>query len=631
MFNRTAVRNFIDFEEITRIFAGLALAVFLFVPQVFAQSQEELDLLKLYYRDKDLVFTPTRTLQPVSRTAENVTIVTAEEIEKMNAHTLSDVLNTVPGLQVQVRGGPGMASSLAIQGSETYHVLTLIDGMKLNTLADNVADVGNMPVQMIERVEILKGPGSSTWGSSLGGVINIITKSPDSARPFGGSASASYGERRTGDYRAETTGTVGRLGYYVYGGYLTTGGFAPQTSVYENNAYSKFVWSLPNGSVTWAGGYIRSSRGDGQFPAWDQSTSTRIENMFSTLSFNCSPIDDLDVNVSLHAINNRLRTVVEAIGSPASESSAFNDHTIGGSAKVVYRYGIHGLTLGTDYDDGKADGSMIGGEHGFRTLAFFGNDVITIGKLSVIPGIRYDHSNTNGGFVSPSLGVAYNIGDTTTLRAYGARGFNVPRLSSMYSTAAGFIPNPDLEVEKVNSVQVGLESFALKYFWLKTTLFRHDLSDTISVVSLPAGSYTVVNAGRQRRQGIEVEVKTKPIHRFSVSAGTTYLDSRNRETDERLVNSPRYTYDIGVEYNNDKLFYALLKGHFIKIHSDRGLQSKDSTFVWDIHASRTIFRTEATVAQLFFSVHNLFNASQFLVLQWPNPARWAEVGLRVKF
>lgn len=623
--------NFKDFRQTLPIFACLALAAFLFVPHVSAQSQEELDVLKLYYRDKDLVFTPTRSLQPISRTAENVTIVTAEEIEKMNAHTLTDVLNTVTGVQVQARGGPGMGASLAIQGSETYHVLTLIDGVKLNTIADNVADVGSMPVQMIERVEILKGPGSSTWGSSLGGVINIITKSPDGTKAFGGTASASYGERRTGDYRVDTAGTAGRMGYYVYGGYLTSGGFAPQTSVYENNAYSKFVWSLPKGDVTWTGGYIRSSRGDGRFPEWDQSISTRLENMFSTVSLNHRPIDDLDVSISLRAIKNRLRTLVESISSPASESSAFNDHTVGGSAKVLYRYGIHGLTLGTDYDDGETDGSLSGGKHGFRTLAFFANDAITIGKLSVIPGIRYDHTNTSGGFVSPSLGVAYNIGERTTLRAYGARGFNVPRLSSMYSTVAGFIQNPDLEVEKVDSIQVGLESFALRYLWLKATLFRHDVSDAINFVSLPGGSYTAVNADRQRRQGVEVEVRTKPVYHLSVTGGTTYLDSRNRETDERLTNSPRYTYDIGLEYNNEKFFYALLKGHYIRIHSDPGLQTKDRAFVWDIHASKTIFRAANTISQLFLSVHNLFNADQFLIPQWPNPSRWAEVGLRVKF
>lgn len=627
-------RYFRDFDRIARVFAGLALAVLLVVPHVCAQSEEELSLLKLYYRDKDLVFTPTRVLQPVSRTAENITIITAEEIEKMNAHTLTDVLNAVPGVQVQVRGGPGIGSSVNVQGSEMRHVLILMDGVKLNTLAENVADMASIPVQMIERIEVLKGPGSSTWGSSLGGVINIITKSPDEAGAFGGSASASLGERRTGDYRAEATGTiVGRLGYYFYGGYLTSGGFAPQTSVYEKNAYSKFSWRLPKGNVTWTGGYISSSRGDGRIPEWDQSYGMAVENMFTTLSFNHRPTGYLDLDASLRLAKNRLRSMTETISSGVSQWLPYDDHTIGGSAKVSYKHGAHSIVVGADCDDGQTGGEWVAGKNSLRTLAFFSNDAMTLGKLTIIPGIRYDHTNTNGGFVSPSLGIAYRFGETTTLRAYGARGFNIPPLSSLYSTTPGFVPNPDLDVEKVNSFQIGVESFVLKYVWFKTTLFRHDVSDAITpVVPLGASYLTVVNTDRQRRQGLEIEIKTKPIRHFALAGGAAYLDLKNRTTSEPLPNSPRYTYDIGLEYNNDQILFALLKGHYVRFASTAlGFRSKDSAFVWDVHVSKTIFRNKTTSTQLFFSVHNLFNADQYLIAQWPNPSRWAEAGVRVRF
>lgn len=605
---------------------------FLFVPHVSAQSQEDLDLLRLYYRDKDLVFTPTRTLQPVSRTAENVTIVTAEEIEKMNAHTLTDVLNTVPGVQIQIRGGPGIASDVNIQGSDNRHVLVLIDGVKLNSLAGNLADIGSIPVQMIERVEILKGPGSSTWGSSLGGVINIITKSPDGGRPFGGVASVSYGERRTGDYRAEVTGTKGRVGYYIYAGYLGSGGFAPRTSVYENNTYSKLVWSLPKGNITWTGGYVNSYRGEGAYPKWGESYSLAIENMFSTLSLSFNPADDLDVNVSARAIKNRSRQYVSTNSQPAY-SLPYGDHTVGGSAGASYKHGIHNLVVGADFDDGETDGSWVNGRHSLRTLAFFANDAVTIGKISIIPGIRYDHTNTNGGYVSPSVGIAYKIGESTTLRGYGARGFNVPPLSSLYSTTPNFVRNPDLEVEKVSSLQIGVESFALKYLWFKTTLFRHDISDAISILALDDGvSYTPVNIDRQRRQGIEVEVKTRPILHFSLSAGTTYIDAQDRKTEEPLSASPRYTYDIGIEYSNNAFLFALLKGHYIRFNGGPSwLGTKDRTFVWDIHASKTVLQTPHATAQVFFTIHNVFNSDQFLDATSPNPSRWAELGLRVKF
>jgi vitamin B12 transporter len=621
--------NFRYFNRILPIFAWLALTVFLFILPAGAQSQEELDILKLYYRDKDLVFTPTRSLQPVSRTAENVTVVTADEIEKMNAHTLTDVLNTLPGVQVQLRGGPGASSGTSIQGSDDWHVLVLVDGVRLNNVAESRADIGSIPVQMIERVEILKGPGSSTWGSSLGGVVNIITKSPEGNKQFGGSTSASQGEHRTGDYRAEATGTLGRAGYYIYGGYLTSGGFAPETSVYEKNMYSKLIWSLPNGRVTWTGGYVNSSRGEGAYPEYDESDSLVQENMFSTLSLNFSPTDNADVSLSLHANKNRQRGYATVGGQELS--FPYDDRTIGGSAKIAYRLGIHNLVVGTDIDDGEIGGSWVNGRHGRRTMAFFANDAVIIGNLTVIPGIRYDHTSTNGGFVSPSLGIAYKIGESTTLRAYGARGFNVPSLSAMYSASPGLIPNPDLGVEKVNSYQVGLESFALKYLWVKAGIFRHDISDAVIAVLGEDGYARIVNA-RQRRQGVELEAKTKPVFNFSVSAGTTYIDSKDRRTDQHLVGAARYTYDVGLEFNDERLFYAQLKGHYIRFNKGTTYsRAKDSTFVWDIHASKTVFQNTIGATQLFLSVHNLFDSHQYLISQMPNPRRWIEAGLRFKF
>ena len=99
-------------------------------------------------------------------------------------------------------------------GSEQRHVTVLIDGIIQNNLDSNLADVGIIPVQMIERIEIVKGPASSVWGSALGGVINVITKNPvDSG--LHGTTSVSYGTRNTEDYRAEISGKKGDLGLYL--------------------------------------------------------------------------------------------------------------------------------------------------------------------------------------------------------------------------------------------------------------------------------------------------------------------------------------------------------------------------------------------------------------------------------
>ncbi|MBA4395604.1 MAG: TonB-dependent receptor, partial [Desulfobacca sp.] len=146
-----------------------------------------MEVLRLFYKEKDLVVSATRHPKPISQVAENITVVTAKEIEEMNAHTVAEVLNRIPGLFVvfsQGIGSFGSTSLLQIQGSEERHVLVQVDGITWNFLNSGAAETNSIPVGIIERIEVIKGPASSAWGSALGGVVNIITKpAGTAARP----------------------------------------------------------------------------------------------------------------------------------------------------------------------------------------------------------------------------------------------------------------------------------------------------------------------------------------------------------------------------------------------------------------------------------------------------------------
>src|ERR1700690_1214796 len=158
------------------------LVLYMMLPALaFAeQSEEEKNFLLMYFKEEELeVVSSTRSLKSISHVAENISVVTAADIERMNAHSLAEVLNTVNGVQVQFSPTtPGNDATVFIQGSEQRHVTILIDGIIQNNLFSNQQDIGIIPVQMIERIEIIKGPASSAWGSALGGVINVITKNP---------------------------------------------------------------------------------------------------------------------------------------------------------------------------------------------------------------------------------------------------------------------------------------------------------------------------------------------------------------------------------------------------------------------------------------------------------------------
>ncbi|MCP4691342.1 MAG: TonB-dependent receptor plug domain-containing protein, partial [Desulfobacterales bacterium] len=185
----------------------------------FAQTEGEVDVLRMYFTEDDLqVVSSTRRLKPLDQVAEDVSVVTAQEIRAMNAHTVAEVLNRVTGVFMGFSLGvsnPGSPGPIQIQGSKHVHVLVLLDGMPWNYLAGGSAETNAIPVETIERIEIVKGPASSAWGSSLGGVVNIITKSTGDEDKPSGMVRASIGEKETQDYRVELSGlAASTVGYY---------------------------------------------------------------------------------------------------------------------------------------------------------------------------------------------------------------------------------------------------------------------------------------------------------------------------------------------------------------------------------------------------------------------------------
>ena len=147
----------------------------------FAQERPsgtvEDDFLNLYFDDKQVVEAATRVAKPMSQVAENVTIITAAEIERMNAHNLDDVLNRVAGVYVKYHAQDFNGNTLlAIHDSSWQQVAVYLDGVKISKATQDLSYVNIVPVRIVKRIEVIKGAASSTWGSALGGVINIITK-----------------------------------------------------------------------------------------------------------------------------------------------------------------------------------------------------------------------------------------------------------------------------------------------------------------------------------------------------------------------------------------------------------------------------------------------------------------------
>lgn len=603
--------------------AFLALALTSLHSPALAASEEDLQTLEMFYEGKDLVVSATRNPKPISQTAENITVITAADIEMMGAHTLADVLNNIPGIQTDDRGSVGTFSGVSIQGADMFNILVMQDGVTLNFLGDGHADIASIPVQNIERIEIVKGPGSSSWGSALGGVINIVTKSPIEERTFGGSVSASIGEKLTRDARGEASGTVGRLGYFLYAGHLASDGLRPITGIDVNNLYGKLRLELPErGSLLFTLGYNRESTGEAG-DVLDLAINDSHRNFLSTFSLNYPLNDRIDLDLSLRGTSRSLDETITILSSGALfQVRTTDESTYGGSAKLTWRQWFQSLAVGADFDHIDFDFSSDTPE--FSAVSelhlksdkwgVFLNDTFTFGELAITPGIRYDRMKPVGDFISPSLGIAWSLNDKTILRAYGARGFSLPVII------------PDSIQEEVRTLQAEVESTQIPHLWLKTTLFRNYISDHQAFD--PDGN-TILE--KHLKQGVEVEAKTVPILNTSLSAGYTFIDATNRDTGEVLQNIPRQIVKLGLHYDDKNSFRGSLLGRYAWWNASADNNARYNPIIWDLNLSKKVLRTHDSAVELFFTAHNLFNGAQYNFDAFKNARRWVEGGIRFNF
>jgi vitamin B12 transporter len=603
-----------------------------------AQPEDERQFLLMYFTEEELVVeSPTRSPKPISQVAENVTVVTAEDIQLMNAHTVADVLNTVTGVQVYSKslGNPGASAVAFIQGSDQRHVAVFIDGIPLSSIVENTADLGTIPVQNIEKIEIIKGPASSAWGSALGGVVNIVTKSGKNGMEPGGLVSASYGKRNTGDFRAEGRGKQVGLAYYLTAGRLQTDGLRPNFDVSENNAYAKVTYNLAEKTnFQFTLGYSEGQRGAGEFQIFDQADDDDFSIVHSAVTLNGTLGKNIGARFSLWSLRERLDSTTTQLSSGSVIAAAhYRDEGYGASAELTWNSTLHALVFGADVDSKSLESNRIsGGEQALRKVAVYLNDTISLGSLAVTPGIRYDDTNTNHNFTSPSLGVTYRVTETTVLRAYGATGFSIPPLAyTVGDNLINFNPNPALKMERVSSVQAGVETAALKYFWLKVSAFRHEIRDALSLENISGPLLTAVNSVRQRRQGAEAEVKTAPVYNTSLTAGAEYISAKDLNTGLTLLNIPKMILDLGIVYDNEGAFNASLKGRYINWNSEPAYQGNYGNFLFDLNGVKVLSRTSVGSTEAFISVHNIFNGSQYQISIYKNTARWIEGGLRFNF
>jgi vitamin B12 transporter len=464
------------------------------------------DPQSLYFDQGATEQTTTRAAKPLSQVAENVNIITAEEIERMNAHSVAEVLDRIPGVYMNTNGRDfGMTALMTVQASKYEDTLVLVDGMDWNFLASGSANLSTIPVAIIKRIEIIKGPGSATWGSALGGVINIITKDTGGGKTTG-SLSSSLGERDTADSRFELSGATEPVSYYLFGGKQRSDGLRNDRDFDNHMLFAKVA--LPTGSalkLDLSCGYSEPHVNAGDL-AGGGILSDEVDRAFWTkLNADALLSDTLTFYGSISTYNQKFVMNLDEDGSygPLGDlyrNNVYDEKKTGANGRLVWLHDRHTVVSGIDYLRGEVDVTLESGDFlvnylhyppvfrefgGIDKTAVYVNDTILLGDFTVTPGLRHDRNSITESFTSPSLGITCQLTQATLLRAVAARGFTLPSLGDTTLGGPYYDPNPDLKPEKVESLQAGFETTAIPYLWFKATYFEHRVEDAFRVIVNP--------------------------------------------------------------------------------------------------------------------------------------------------
>lgn len=629
-----------------RAFILLAVATIAVVlwraPIVQAISEPEKNFLILYFTEDELrIVSATRSLQSVARIAENIEVVTADDIELINAHSLADVLNTISGVLVKFTGRFGDRAEPDIQDATSSRVTVLIDGIPQNNLGEGRAEVGYFPVQQIARIEVVKGPASSAWGSALGGVVNVITKDPAN-KPLQATAYLDYGAKRSADYRAELSGRSGEFGYYLTGTGLRTDGLTEGFDVDAGSFNARLTYGLGRRTnLSFSLFRDDSTKGDGISAPDDLSFSLWTRRLHANLAVTTTAGRDGRFDLALWTTSYDARYWMRQISDGAELfTTASEERRSGASARYEWwSAGTHDLIAGADWSTGRLrSDDMPGEEVKPDQWGVYANDTLALGALSVTPGVRFDQSSAGGDFWSPSLGAVYALSRDALLRLTVARGFRDP--SPVWTTVTNEVmqykANPDLEMEKVWSYQAGVEGNLLDLCRVKLNVFRHDLTDAIESVSLNDSPdwWSYANTGRERRDGLELAVQSRAFWHLTVGGNAQFIHTTNPDTGEDVAGALKRVLEVNLKYDDQRSFRALLAGRTMHRgeNPEAGAdQVNREGFIFDVSFLKKFALSSASSFEAFLKVNNIFDGAQYVTDIYKNPGRWVEGGVRVNF
>jgi outer membrane receptor for ferrienterochelin and colicins len=545
-------------------------------PDLSGMSIEDLAKLKV-----DTVYGASKFLQKAADAPASVTVVTAEEIQKYGYRTLADVLRSVRGFfviydrnytYVGVRG-------ISRPGDYNARILFLLDGHRVN---DNIYDGAYVAtefpvnVDLIERIEIIRGPSSSVYGTgAFVAVINVITKRGRDLNGIEVSAAA-------GSWNSYKEGVS-------YGKRFDNGlEMVLSTSFYNSQGHTSLFYPEFNSPAT-NNGIAQNADGDQAYNTFADiiykdfnihfvqvSRTKHIPTASFGTVFNDPRTQTTDAHVYVDSQYRHVFGKWETLGRISYDWYGYNgtyiyDYTNSGVPPFTVNKDLangdwvdlqwdashlffkrHSVTLGSEFRqdlrqhqsnyDVQPFFSYLDDHRSERVWGLYLQDEFSLNKkLAFVAGLRSDSYQKSGSTLSPRLGLILNPTPNTNIKANYSRAFRAPNsYENFYTDSVGNSGNPSLQPEKIRSYEVDLEHRFGKTFNGMITGYDNRITGLIEQQLDPAtGKPVYANSGNIRSKGIELELSAKWPAGLEWTISDSMQYSRDLQTGDVLTNSPK--------------------------------------------------------------------------------------------
>jgi len=495
---------------------------------------------------KETVVTATRSESRADAVISDVTVITREDIERGTGRTVAELVARVSGVQMTANGGLGKNSSIFIRGTESRHVLLLIDGVRYGSATTGQANFDNLPLDAIERIEVLKGPASALYGSdAVGGVIQIFTrKGTPGLHPY---ASVTAGTADRGEVSVGLSGgttdvnyglgvqSLREKGFSATNPLVAFGGFNADNDGFSQNSVNASVgWKFASGwkvdaRVFQANGTSQFDNGPGTFDVRSDTVSRAyglgvdgqiLPGWKSRLSLATS--EDLSTSWS---------TAVPSVFNTVQDQWTWLNEidTAAGKLMLGYEQVVQKVNGTTAYAvDSRTTKSWLAGLNG------------AAGPHSWQLNLRRDQ---NSQFGEATTGLAgYGFKFNPNWRAHGSYGtsFKAPTFNQLYFVSPSFNGNPSTQPEFGQNSELGV-AYTAGLHEVKLTYFQNRIKGFITTVPV------VVNTPYARIEGWTLAYEGQ-VNALTFRAALDLLDARNEATGLKLPRRADQQLTAGVDY-----------------------------------------------------------------------------------